>query len=70
MLTLALLQRSNSVAALPRSIARQFANLPHKVLTILPLDLGIEVEPYGMIARQHVSLPPAAQRLADLIAAT
>ena len=36
-------------------------------LAILPLDLGIVVEPYGMISRQAVSLTPAAQRLADLV---
>jgi molybdate transport repressor ModE-like protein len=64
MLTLALLQRSDAVAAVSRSIARQFAGLG---LAELPQDLGIVVEPYGMIARQRVALTPAAQRLADAI---
>ena len=67
MLTLALLQRSDAVAAVSRSIARQFAATPGMGLAILPLDLGIVVEPYGMISRQSVSLTPAAQRLADLV---
>jgi molybdate transport repressor ModE-like protein len=64
MLTLALLQRSDAVAAVSRSIARQFAGMG---LSILPFDLGIEVEPYGMISRRQVSLTPAARRLADLV---
>ena len=38
-------------------------------LAILPLGLGIEVEPYGMISRERVTLTPAARRLADLIKA-
>lgn len=67
MLTLALLQRSDAVAAVSRSIARQFATGPGIGLAILPLDLGIVVEPYGMISREKVSLTPAARRLADLI---
>ena len=67
MLTLALLQRSDAVAAVSRSIARQFGGAPGMGLAILPFDLGIVVEPYGMISRQAVSLTPAAQRLADLV---
>ncbi len=66
MLTLALLDRSDAVAALPLSIARQFAGRGNG-LTVLPLDLGIVVEPYGLIARQGVALTPAARRLADLV---
>ena len=69
MLTLALLQRSDSIAVVPRSIARQFAAPPHMGLAILPLGLGIEVEPYGMVSRERVTLTPAARRLADLIKA-
>ena len=64
MLTLALLQRSDAVAAVSRSIARQFTGMG---LAILPHDLGIVVAPYGMISRRQVSLTPAAQRLADLV---
>ena len=64
MLTLALLHRSDAVAAVSRSIARQFAGVG---LAILPIDLGIVVEPYGMIARRQASLTPAARRLADLV---
>lgn len=66
MLTLALLQKSDAVAAVSRSIAQQFAG-PGMGLAILPVDLGIVVEPYGMISRRHVSLTPAARRLADLV---
>jgi DNA-binding transcriptional LysR family regulator len=67
MLTLALLQRSDAVAAVSRSIARQFAGGHGMGLAILPQDLGIVVDPYGMISRQQVSLTPAARRLADHI---
>ncbi len=67
MLTLALLQKSDAVAAVSRGVARQFAIAPGIGLAILPLDLGIVVEPYGMISREKVSLTPAARRLADLI---
>ena len=67
MLTMALLQRSDAVAAVSRSIARQLGGAPGMGLAILSFDLGIVVEPYGMISRQAVSLTPAAQRLADLV---
>jgi hypothetical protein len=48
----------------------QLASAPDAALAILPLDLGITVEPYGMILRQGVSLTPAALRLADLVMGT
>ena len=64
MLTLALLQRSDAVAAVSRSIARQFSGMG---LALLPHDLEIVVEPYGMISRRQVALTPAAQRLAELV---
>jgi DNA-binding transcriptional LysR family regulator len=70
MLTLALLQTSNDVATVARATARELASGPNAALAILPLDLGITVEPYGMILRQGVSLTPAAQRLADRVMAT
>ena len=69
MLTLALLQQSDALAVLAQAIARQFSTGPDAVLGMVPLDLGVTVEPYGMISRQRVVLTPAAQRLADLIGA-
>lgn len=70
MLVLALLQQTDDVATVARATALQLATGPNATLAILPLDLGITVEPYGMISRQGVSLTPAAQRLADRVMAT
>ena len=70
MLTLALLQNSDDVATVARATALQLAATPNAALAILPLNLGITVEPYGMILRQGVSLTAAAQRLADRVMAT
>jgi DNA-binding transcriptional LysR family regulator len=70
MMILALLQQSDDVATVARATALQLASAPDAALAILPLDLGITVEPYGMILRQGVSLTPAALRLADLVMGT
>ena len=70
MVILALLQNSDDVATVARATALQLASGPNAALAILPLDLGIIVEPYGMISRQGVALTPAAQRLADRVIAT
>lgn len=70
MLVLALLQQSDDIATVARATALQLASGPDAAIAILPLDLGITVEPYGMILRQGVSLTPAAQRLADRVMAT
>ena len=70
MLIMALLQQSDDVATVSRATALQLASGPDAALSILPLDFGITVEPYGMISRQGVSLTPAAQRLADRVIAT
>jgi DNA-binding transcriptional LysR family regulator len=67
MLTLALLQETDALAVLALAIARQFSDGPGAALAIVPVDLAVEVEPYGMISRERVSLTPAAQRLADQI---
>ena len=70
MVILALLQHSDDVATVARATALQLAGGADAALAILPLDLGITVEPFGMISRQGVSLTPAAQRLADRVIAT
>jgi len=69
MLTLALLQQTEAIAVLALAIAHQFSSGPQAALAIVPVDLAVEVEPYGMISRQRVALTPAAQRLADQISA-
>ena len=67
MLTLALLQQTDAIGVLAQAIAQQFSRGPGAALATLPVDLAIEVEPYGMISRERVALTPAAQRLADQI---
>lgn len=69
LLTLALLQQSNAIAPVARSVAQTFAGAPDAPFAILPAGLGIEVEPYGLLIRKGMTLTPAAQRLADLISA-
>ena len=67
LLTLAVLQKSDAIAAVSRASALQFATGDAAAFDLLPLDLGIEVEPFGLITRERVSLTPASRRLADLI---
>jgi DNA-binding transcriptional LysR family regulator len=67
LLTLAMLHKSDGIAALSRASATQFATGEGAAFALLSIDLGIEVEPFGLITRQKVSLTPASQRLADLI---
>lgn len=69
LLTLALLRQSDTIGIVSRSTALQFASGAEAGFALIPLDLGIAVEPYGMISRERVALTPAAQRLADMIRA-
>ncbi len=67
LLTLALLQQSESVAIVSQATAHQFARGDLARYGIIPADLGIVVEPYGMLSRSGMALPPAAQHLAEVI---
>lgn len=67
LLTIAVLQKSDAIAAVSRASAEQFATGDGAAFDLLPVDLQIEVEPFGLITRERVSLTPASQRLADLI---
>lgn len=67
LLTVAVLQKSDAIAAVSRASAEQFAFGEGAAFEILPLELGIEVEVFGLITRERVSLTPASQRLVDLI---
>ncbi len=68
LLTLAIVQNSDAISAVSHASARQFANGEAAAFDLLPVDLAIEVEPFGLITRERVALTPASQRLADLIA--
>ncbi|MBI1170119.1 LysR family transcriptional regulator [bacterium] len=67
LLTLAVLQRSDAVAAVSAATAAQFASGEAAAFDLLPVDIGVEVEAFGLITRERVSLTPASQRFADLI---
>jgi DNA-binding transcriptional LysR family regulator len=65
LLTLALLQQSNAIAPLASAVAASFAHAADAPYVQLPLDLGIEVEPFGLMTRAGMALTPVARRLAD-----
>jgi DNA-binding transcriptional LysR family regulator len=69
LLTLALLQQSNAIAPLARAVADTFASAADAAFVQLPIDLGIEVPPFGLLTRQNMVLTPVAQRLVELILA-
>lgn len=69
LLTLALLQHSDAIAPLASPVAQSFCNGPRSGYGVLPIDLGIRVEPYGLVTRADSTLPPVAARLAALVAA-
>lgn len=67
LLTLALIQQSNAIAPLAHAVCVTFAQGGDAPYRILPLDLGIEVEPYGFITRSDTILTPAANRMAQMV---
>jgi DNA-binding transcriptional LysR family regulator len=67
LLTLALLQQTNSIAPLALAVAHQFATGPDAPFAVLQVDLGISVAPYGLLTRAGASLTSAANILVDLI---
>ena len=69
LVTLALLQQSIAIAPLARAVADTFANGPEAAYIQLPIDLGIEVPPFGLMTRRNMVLTPVAQRLVELILA-
>ena len=67
LLTFAMLQKSDAIAAVARATVEQFATGEALAFDVLPIDLGIEVEAFGLITRERVSLTPASRRLAQII---
>ena len=68
LLTLALVQQSNAIAPLARAVCDRFAG-PGSPYEILPMDLGIVVDPFGVLTRAGAILTPVAARLAGMIVA-
>jgi DNA-binding transcriptional LysR family regulator len=69
LLTFALLQQSNAIAPLALAVANSFSQPPDSPYTRLAVDLGIEVEPFGLVTRAKSILPPTAARIAREIQA-
>lgn len=64
LLVFALLQQSNAIAPLARAVAQTFVAGPYPDYVLLDIDLGIEVEAFGLLTRAGAILPPVAARLA------
>jgi DNA-binding transcriptional LysR family regulator len=67
--TLALLQQSDAIAPLAKAVTDRFAGDSHAPYVVLPVDLGIEVAPYGLVTRIGAGLTPAAERVLALVMA-
>lgn len=67
--TLALLNQSDCIAPLATSVVDSFAGNPSVPFVTLPIDLGLTVEPFGLVTRMQSQLTPSAQRLVDAILA-
>lgn len=66
LLTLAMVQQSNAIAPIARAVTDTFAQGPDAPYAVLPIDLGFEVEPFGLITRAGSPLPAVVQRVADM----
>ncbi len=64
LLTFALLQQSNAIAPLAMTVANSFSRQPDGPYATLAVDLGIEVEPFGLVTRAGAVLPPTAAQIA------
>lgn len=69
LLVFALLQQSNAIAPLARAVAQTYVAEPYAAYVLLDIDLGIEVEVFGLLTRAGAILPPIAARLAAEIQA-
>jgi DNA-binding transcriptional LysR family regulator len=68
--TLAMLRQSDAIAPLARAVAALFAGAPGEAFAVLPVDLEIEVAPFGLLTREGPGLTPAAERVRELILST
>ena len=67
LLTFALLQQSNAIAPLALAVANSFSRPPDGPYAILAVDLGIEVDTFGLITRADSVLTPTAAAIARSI---
>jgi DNA-binding transcriptional LysR family regulator len=61
----ALLTGSDMIAALPEEMVQPY--LDFKLLTVLPFDLGLRMDMYGIITRRKHRLSPGAQAVLDTL---
>jgi hypothetical protein len=57
--TIALLQHTDMISAMPTEVAHLFAS--DQLLSLLPVHLRSHIAPYGLITRKGASLSPAVQ---------
>ncbi len=67
LLTLSMMQQSNAIAPIARAVAEAFSTGADAPYVILPIDLGIEVEEFGLITRAGSVLPRVVTRVIDLV---
>lgn len=67
LLTLAMLQQSDAIVPLARAVAERFSGGADAPFRTLETDLGIVVEPFGLVTRAGGALPPVAERLLALV---
>ncbi|WP_435258334.1 LysR family transcriptional regulator [Thioclava sp. FR2] len=67
--TLALLNQTNAIAPLARSVVESFSGNPSMPFVALPMDLGLNVAPFNMVTRIDSRLTPSAHRLMEAILA-
>lgn len=67
LLTLAMVQQSNAIAPIARAVTSTFAHGPDAPYAVLPIDLGIEVEPFSLLTRAGATLPAVVRRVADMV---
>lgn len=67
--TLALLNQTDAIAPLATPVVDSFAGNPSVPFVSLPIDLGLSVAPFSLVARVGAQMTPSAQRLADAVLA-
>jgi DNA-binding transcriptional LysR family regulator len=65
--TLALLTQTDAIAPLSAAVAESFSGSPSLPFVTLPITLGLEVEPFGLMTRRNGQLTPTAALLAQVI---
>ncbi|NGY04257.1 LysR substrate-binding domain-containing protein [Solimonas terrae] len=63
--TLQLVQNSDAVAMLPEPVVRDHVRAG--LLTALPIEIGRNLEGFGILSRKHEALDEAAERFIDLL---